>query len=631
MPNPSPKIATNPQIIQQWQAFGKLKPELLADGIYEEVKKYGITSLQSYVYWSAIEPVKDSFDFTVYDEVVEKIKAHKLKWVPFIILGPNYSIPEWFSDSSQSVYAKCIEHGQECDIQSIWNPYLMDYVERFIRLIAERYNKNEVIESVLIGISGVWGEAIYPSSDGINRRGHKHSGWWCNDQYARQDFISYCTELYGTIDNLNKNWGTEYSSLADIDWPIKRINLMKDLGCKGVRKLWHKLLASDHPVSQQLEQWYETRLANRDLKNPLVRNHHLAFVKWYIQAMTLYAGKWLQVAKQHFPGTPVYLVTGGYGDVITGADFSAQARICGKFKAGVRITNLNSDYAASFAHKSLLSTAAKYYGADIQTEETIETAPDEVAMRIFDYASGGIKGLYFKTLFGIDYGTRVSCTGKSDNCLPLGRPSAVACNLVKNLPPEVAGARKAETALLLNNDSIALSPQSLDLNLALAKELRKKMDLDIIDEKLVQDSILQQYRFLINYQNPYGHSLTQEKIADWIKSGGIYLEVGSPAGFEPLEKGYKIKINPGTIMDFTAGLGIYVFNKGRRYPWPGLGLYGESEQDIYIMQAGRKILMLNDSNKKGEITIMYQGKKFNCFTIAPKSLFSVALERDLNA
>jgi hypothetical protein len=139
MTRQSPITGTKPKIIQQWQAFGRISPLLMKDEIYEAVKTYGITSLQSYVYWAEIEKERGKLDFSAYDQLVEIIKNHGLHWVPFIILGPNYSVPEWFHRSAESVYAKCIEHDRECDIQSIWNPYLPGYVERFMKLMSERF------------------------------------------------------------------------------------------------------------------------------------------------------------------------------------------------------------------------------------------------------------------------------------------------------------------------------------------------------------------------------------------------------------------------------------------------------------------------------------------------------------
>lgn len=140
------------KIIQQWQAFGRAHPGLLHDDVYKQVKDHGITSLQSYVYWAEVEKKRYEWDFSVYDEVVEKIAGQGLKWCPFLILGTNYSVPEWFHNSEHSIYAKCVEHGRECDIKSIWNLFIMKYVEEFIDRFSAHYNSDSLTEGILLGV-----------------------------------------------------------------------------------------------------------------------------------------------------------------------------------------------------------------------------------------------------------------------------------------------------------------------------------------------------------------------------------------------------------------------------------------------------------------------------------------------
>ncbi|MCF6149865.1 MAG: hypothetical protein E3K37_14525 [Candidatus Kuenenia sp.] len=119
---------------------------------------------------------------------MEKIIRHNLKWVPFLILGPCYATPEWFQVSSESVFAKCIEHSIESKIQSIWNPYLPKYVDRFIGIFAKHYQSHNLFESITLGISGNWGEAMYPVGGGFGTNFHTHSGWWCGDKYALESY-----------------------------------------------------------------------------------------------------------------------------------------------------------------------------------------------------------------------------------------------------------------------------------------------------------------------------------------------------------------------------------------------------------------------------------------------------------
>ncbi len=146
-----------PEIIQQWQYTGNIQPELLEDQAFENCRKAGITSLQSYVTWAEIEKDRDRFDFSAYDPLVEKIRRHQLKWVPFRIVGPHYATPNWFQASEHSVYARCLEHRKDCRIQSIWNPYLPGYVDRFLASFADHYRYPKLLESITLVTSGRWG------------------------------------------------------------------------------------------------------------------------------------------------------------------------------------------------------------------------------------------------------------------------------------------------------------------------------------------------------------------------------------------------------------------------------------------------------------------------------------------
>ena len=74
------------EVIQQWQYIDPVVPELLTDTAFNHCKKFGITSLQSYVTWAEIEKKPGKLDYSTYDVLVDKIIGHHLKWVPFLIL-----------------------------------------------------------------------------------------------------------------------------------------------------------------------------------------------------------------------------------------------------------------------------------------------------------------------------------------------------------------------------------------------------------------------------------------------------------------------------------------------------------------------------------------------------------------
>ena len=60
------------------------------------------------------------------------LKDNDLKWVPFLILGPAYSTPDWFSAGKDHYPCRCLEHGFDNQVESRWNPNLPKWIDRFI-------------------------------------------------------------------------------------------------------------------------------------------------------------------------------------------------------------------------------------------------------------------------------------------------------------------------------------------------------------------------------------------------------------------------------------------------------------------------------------------------------------------
>jgi hypothetical protein len=150
----------------------------------------GVTSWESYIRWSGIQKAPGTWDFTGYDKEVEILKKNNLKWVPFLIAGSNYTTPPWFIDSADSLFYRCLEHDQDSGVQSIFNPALKPRVDEFIKRFADHYRPMGVIESVLLGITGDYGEAIYPVEDVGHWTGnyHQHAGFWVGDREAKASF-----------------------------------------------------------------------------------------------------------------------------------------------------------------------------------------------------------------------------------------------------------------------------------------------------------------------------------------------------------------------------------------------------------------------------------------------------------
>lgn len=235
-------------------------------------RQLGATSNETYVRWNLIEREKGKYDFSAYDPQAAVYKRLGMKWVPFIIIGPPYALPDWYYNSKERVDSVCLEHNQKSDVQSIWNPALQKYIDGFLHAFAEHYRAMGVIESVILGISGNYGESIYCATgnqDWTNQTHgeyHSHSGYWCADEHAMKDYRFWLRKRFGDdIKKLNERWGTQFANFDAISPDSK-------------------------PGGSQF----------------------LDFVEWYRGSMTNWVEFWCRTARKYFPAGDIYMVTGGH-------------------------------------------------------------------------------------------------------------------------------------------------------------------------------------------------------------------------------------------------------------------------------------------------------------------------------
>ncbi len=456
---PPVRIAEGMTVVQQWQVHRPVPGDQLADSAYETAKRIGITSLQSYVGWAQLEPRRGEVTYDVYDPVVDRIRKHDLKWLPFLIAGPFIATPEWFRAES-GVDAVCLEHGESTPIQSIWNPNLRDGVRRFLQIFRDHYEPG-VIEALNLGISGNWGESIMVAGGGFDMKGrHSHLGWWCGDEYARRDWRRWCRERYGSLADLNAAWSTSFE-----DW-------------------------------SRIEPFPPARAPSRRAAADLFR--------WYTESMTDYAEFWVRTARELYPDTPIYLCTGGHGQPELGADFGAQARMCARYDAGIRITNQSDDAPGDFAVTRMVSSAARLYGGYYTTEPGGANTPKGVAARIFDAVSGGARGVYFKTLVN-----------------PPDRPSPTAVRFAEFAEYLVPNEPALGVAALMPNSSLVLTPGTMETMIQRTQVLRDAFDFEFIDENMIGDGLLSRFRALLF---PAGNTVERpalEAIGAWVRNGGV--------------------------------------------------------------------------------------------------------------
>ena len=451
-------------------------------------RSLGVTSIESYVTWETCErEAEGKWDWSQWDKQVEILKDNDLKWVPFIILSPAYSTPNWFRASADHVPCRCLEHETDSKIESRWNPNLPKWIDRFLGEFAKRYGKTGVIESVLLGIQGDYGEAIYSVTGGgwtfsIPGEYHNHPGYWCGDSYALASFRKYVASKYGSADAVNKAWGTLFASIDKVDFPGRK----------------------DHLTA------FEKKIGSGD---PQARRRWLDFIDWYRDEMTDWSDWWMATTRKHFPNTPIYLCTGGDAEPHHGSNFAEQCRVAAKHDAGVRITNEASDYATNFIITRWVASAGKHYGAYFGFEPAGSEDEVGIVARIYNATASGANQLH-------DYNPNVVSSQSRINA------QRAHIKWLFHVPKPVV--------------PVALWYPNVDLTLGWggffhqARMLRDLVDYDYLDETMLRSGALARHKLLV-----IAHGAIMEKddanlLAEWIANGGRAIVMGVPK-FESVE------------------------------------------------------------------------------------------------
>jgi hypothetical protein len=431
-------------------------------------KGLGVTSVQSYVRWSLIEPEHGKFDWNFYDRAVELLAGHGLKWVVFIMIGPMYATPEWFRRSNKSVYVKCLEHDQECPVQSIWNPHLLEYVDRFFRMAAERYGKSGIVESLMLGPSGDFGETTFNAVYSSPPEGyHTHLGYWCGDEFARRDLARHLEGKYGSLDALNRAWGTDYRQFAQV-----------------------QPFMPEQAASLQAE---------------------VDFNDWYIGSMTRWSERWAEIARRHFPGVPIYHAAGGSGDPIHGGDWSDQAKAAAPHEVGLRVTNEGTPYAFNFIYTRWAATACKHYGVPFGNEPWGG-----------DWSAVGNLGRMFNAITsGANQFWTYAGHLNSRECIEAFVNFRRHLRLEEMLVDVAVYYPKLHFALTDEHGFAEGKPRSIFW--PQGEELRDLTDFDLVDSTLIADGALERYRFLILLQGNTIRRSALESIETWVNAGGILI------------------------------------------------------------------------------------------------------------
>ncbi|MBX3178423.1 MAG: beta-galactosidase [Candidatus Hydrogenedentes bacterium] len=439
----------------------------------------GFTSAECFVRWNLIEPAPGHFDFTHYDTIVRAITERGLQWFPNLVITSAFALPEWYLASGEAAGFECLEHGEENAVPTIWNSANLPHVERVLRAFGAHYGPMGVLEAVRLGPSGNFGEAQYPAGAGsaLGVRGarmHGHVGWWAGDDFARAAFQKWLRTRYGTIDALNRAWDTHYARFEEI--------------------------------APQLPETYRTNQGRLDMTG------------WYTDSMTAWCDQWAHLARAALPDTPIYQSSGGWGFREAGTDFSGQAdsmRAIGN--GGIRLTNETDSFEQNFYATRLAATAARLYGIGLGYEPAGYHSARGVAGRFFSTLTTNGDNLYtrhnvlFEPPYAVDQWRR-------DFCLLDERANPII-DVAVYYP---------ETMNQLDSGSFRhLYAWGFNTR---AAEVRRRIDNDFLDERLIREGYLDRYKVLVFCWGAIVEPDVQQHIDQWIRNGGCAIYPTFPRG-----------------------------------------------------------------------------------------------------
>ncbi len=357
---------------------------------------------------------------------------------------------------------------------SIWSPATLILFDRFYGALGEHFGDR--IREIYVSLVCDYGEVGYPvgMADRIVHSDHVHPGFWCGGDRARVDFREKMVRRYGTLDALNRAWGTAYSDPEEIDYPPRT--------------------ATQGPDFDELE-------ARAAADRGCARRRWLDFVDWYLESMLEFTRNAVAVSRRHFPGIP-HEIKIGHGVDITA--YLAHSRT-----DGYTVRSTHGKLRPHFYRR--FSNAAKYYGVPLVTEPPSGVTRTEEVERIFKDATSGTTEFFDYPKNLLDAADLFRRYGPYME----GRHSL--CDIAFFLPTTDHRLRPAQA-----------NPERIRTPCAAARDF---FDCDILDERLIRDGAPSHYRLLVLAEGNGVERDVLERIEEWVTGGGFLVS----AAFGPIE------------------------------------------------------------------------------------------------
>ncbi len=456
---------------------------------FESLKKLhsqGLTAYEDYIAWGAVEREEGKWDWSQHDRMEKALHAAGLKYVVYDWV---HFPPVWLREKGGwRTLMKCLEHRQETNYLSIFDPETIRWYDRFYKALAEHFGAR--IDGVYACILGPYGEGNYPLNvpDWVNI-GHCHEGYWCADPYAVRAFREAMRARYHTIERLNSAWSSSYRSFSAVDYP------------EQIRNPLPAGQDTPHIAGASMKVGF---VASADaFKTPGERRRWLDFIQWYHQAIIDFAGESIKTVLKYFPAEKVRTKPGGTAGGVNPIAWGTYSPGYAKMAAPYHIVLQPADCHGAYFGDKWLATAYKFYGVKLSTEPAGGLDRNTFVRRMFSDASCGASQLF---------------TYEFEDHVP---------EIQKYIHLYTGASSETPVAILMPTTLYRLGAD-LAFTIKSAALLRDWTDYDVLDELLVQDGALDSYRTLIIIQGEYIEQEILSKISAWQKRGGRLIVCGGP-------------------------------------------------------------------------------------------------------
>lgn len=434
------------------------------------LKHLGLVADEDYVAWGAVEREPGDWVWKQHDAVEQALHRAGLKYVVYDWV---HFPPVWLRDRprDQRTLMRCLEHNQEANYLSIFDPRTIEWYDHFYRHLHEHFGSR--IDDVYACILGPYGEGNYPLyvPDWV-KMGHCHEGYWCGDAFAIRALQTAMKGRYGKVARLNRAWGTRFRSFDEVQPP-------RELADEKF-----KPAPAAFPTPQDKRRW-------------------LDFITWYHQAIIDFAERSLRTVLKYFPPEKVRMKPGGtaagINPIAWGTYSPGYAKMARRYPVVLQPADCQG---AVFADK-WAGTAYQFYRVRECSEPAGNLDDRTFVRRMFSDASCGAS-----QLFSYEF-ERHSADIRKYIHLFTGQPG------------------DTEVAVYCPTTLYRLGA-NLQRTIQACYPLRDLCEFDVLDELLIADGALttSRYRALLLFQAEIVDQPILDKMAAFLRSGGRIFAVG---------------------------------------------------------------------------------------------------------